>query len=75
MVKQIQQAEQARQQAIRRVQAANNAMRAAQRGVDQFTQLDEKLAEEENKEFERREEAENEILPKLKKRPIAPQES
>lgn len=72
VIQQIEAAEKERVQAIRNVKTASDAMKAAQRAVDQFLMLDEKLAEEELKVFERAEEAENEILPRLKKRPLLP---
>jgi uncharacterized protein YqgV (UPF0045/DUF77 family) len=70
VIQQIGQAQKERIQAVKRVQMAVDAMKAADRAVDQFLRLDEKLAEEETKEFERAEEAENEIIPKLKKKPL-----
>lgn len=73
MINQIQGAQKERAQAVKRVQTAADAMKAADRAVDQFLQLDEKLAAEEAKELERAEEAENEIVPRPKKKSFLPE--
>lgn len=56
-----------RDKARETVRIAQVAMQQARRSVDQFSMLDEKLAEEETKLAERAEEAENETIPRLRK--------
>lgn len=56
-----------RDKARETVRVRQIAMQQARRSVDQFTMLDEKLAEEEAKLAERAEEAENETVPRLRK--------
>jgi chromosome segregation ATPase len=71
MIADIKDAEGVRDEAQLVVEEAFKKMRVAQRSVDQLTQIDEKLAVEEAKIFERLEEAENERIV-FKKKPVTP---
>lgn len=67
IIRDIGKTELARDKARETVRVRQIAMQQARRSVDQFTMLDEKLAEEEAKLAERAEEAENETVPRLRK--------
>lgn len=62
--------EKERDAASEKVRIAQIAMQQARRSVDQFTRLDERLAEEETRIAERAEEAENESLPQRRPVPL-----